>query len=176
MITDTLKALAIARQNLEHAKRTTVAAEEAYKGTNEFFHYVNTRAQQDIVEATVKDLESTTRAEALELYAKDQNRQPTPEIFVGIYHVPNYYGEEVLAWARINAVHLLELDKKRFEHALLEGILLGSGCPGKVITEPRVRISSDLSDYLKEEATSGDYEEALDACGLPGGGAVGGQR
>lgn len=105
---------------------------------------------RDLLAATKLDraeAEDNLRNIALAQYETDGDKQPHPAIGIAIYTILDYDEGQALDYARLHLPKALRLDKRVFEKAAkaIEPDFVTIG------QEPRVRIASDLSQYLGGE-------------------------
>jgi len=98
-----------------------------------------------VAQEDVADAEIAVRSRALKMYDSTGAKQPHPAVKIAVYTVLSYDPAQALEYARQHLPKALKLDKQVFEKSAKaiepDFVIVGE--------EARVRIASDLSEYLK---------------------------
>ena len=140
---NTVKALAEARKEAEQASAKRKAMLDAFQNSDD---YQAVSESAKLWNAQVERLENTLRAEALGLYANDNNKSGTGYKIKTVKHFEIPDPEKVKAWCLTNFTPALKVDTKAVETAAKNGSIPADLV--RVEEQPQVYIDSDLSQFL----------------------------
>ena len=145
---EALTNLAEVRRDLDAAAQAVARAKQALEETAEAKALAELKKQQAALSGEYMATDDQARALVLAEFQATANKAPAKGADISIYHEAEYDPARLLAWCqeRRPTYVLLSLDVKRIDKNADD--LMRDGAPLQIVERPRVRIATDLSEYL----------------------------